>query len=343
MGSGYVPPTWPVDPERLPWWRELDPETPCRWRSTPIPYVRTLFLIASGWWVVFAVFLLAVQDPPSAQLVWCFVWPTVALVLGFLRVRTPAWVLVMSLLGAALFVTVAVYAGQHATDASMWTAWIFVFLAVFHVGMPLLARAYAAATRADRAIPATVRDQRVFGSAGASLADVRGWRRASVESGLLGEELTGELLENYVTRIPSARIFHSLAWPGSATADVDHAVLCGRRLVLIDSKYWRPGDYTVDGYGDLLRAGRPFLGSQVRLPHAVAAYQKLLPQCDVYGVVLIHPNRLGTVSISGSPCSRTCALTAYGFLTQTCVWLAGESDVIDTRAVVLLRSMTYAT
>lgn len=343
MGSEYVPSTWPVDPERLPWWRELDPEAPCRWRSTRIPRVRTLFLVASGLWVAFAIFLLAVQDPPSAELSWCFVWPTVVIVLGFLRVRTPAWVLVMSLFGAALFVMVAVYAGQHATNARLWTLLIFVLLAVFYVGMPFLARAYAAAARADRAVPETVRDHRVFGSAGAALAGVRGWRRESVESGLIGETLTGELLENYVTRIPSARIFHSLAWPGSATADVDHAVLCGRRLVLIDSKHWRPGEYTVDGYGDLLRAGRPFLGSQVRLPHAVAAYQRLLPQCDVYGVVLIHPNRPGTVSIWGGSWPRTRALTAYGFLTQTCMWLAGESDVIDTRAVALLSTMTYAT
>lgn len=301
-----------------------------------------MFLIASGLWVALVVVVLAVQDRPSAQLMWCFAWPTVVLVLGFLLVRTPAWMLGMSLSVAALLVMVAVYAGRHATGAPMWTALIFVLLAMFHVGMPLLARAYVAATRADRAVPEMERGHRVFGSAGASLAGVRGWRRESVESGLRGEVLTAELLENYVTRIPSARIFHSLAWPGSVTADVDHAVLCGRRLVLIDSKHWRPGDYTVDGYGNLLRAGRPFLGSQVRLPHAVAAYQRLLPQCDVYGAVLIHPNRLGAIKIWGNPWPWTLALTAHGFLTQTCGWLAGEPDVIDTRAVALLRSMTYA-
>lgn len=340
MGSTYVPSSWPVDPERLPWWNEADPAAPCRWRSARIPHVRELFLATSTLWVGFVVVLVLVQRQPSAELVPWLVWPTVAIVLGLARVRIPTWLLAMYLLGAALLVVVAVYASQHATSAPGWTALIFVLLAVFHAGVPLLARPYAVAGKADRAIPAGMRDHRVFGSTGTGLARVRGWRRAAVESGLLGEALTGELLEHYVTRIPSARIFHSLAWPGSARADVDHAVLCGRRLVLVDSKRWEPGDYTFTTEGNLLRAGRPFLGSQIRLPDAIAAYQRLLPQCDVHGVVLIHPNRQGTVSIPANPRPRVQALTAHGFLTQTCAWLAGQPDVIDTRAVALLWSMT---
>jgi len=340
MGSTYVPSSWPVDPERLPWWKDVDPAAACRWRSARIPHVRELFLAASTLWVVFVVVLVAVQRHPSVDLVPWLLWPTVAIVLGVARVRIPTWLLVMYLLGAAVFVVVAVYAGQHATSSPGWTALIFALLAVFHAGVPLLARLYAVAGKADRAIPAGMRDHRVFGNPGTGLARARGWRRAAVESGLLGEALTGELLENYVTRIPSARIFHSLAWPGSATADVDHAVLCGGRLVLVDSKRWEPGDYTFDSNGTLLRAGRPFLGSQVRLPDAVAAYRRLLPRCDVRGVVLIHPNRPGAVSVSASPWPTTQALTAHGFLTQTCAWLAGQPDVIDTRAVALLWSMT---
>ena len=340
MGSSYVPSSWPADPERLPWWTEVDPAAACRWRSARIPHVRELFLAASALWVGFAVVLVAVQRHPSAELVPLLLWPTVAIVLGLARVRIPTWLLAMSLLGTAVFVAVAVYASQHATSAPGWTALLFVLMAVFHAAVPLLARPYAVAGKADRAIPAGMRDHRVFGRTGTGLASARGWRRAAVESGLLGEALTGELLDNYVTRIPSARIFHSLAWPGSATADVDHAVLCGQRLVLVDSKRWEPGDYTFDSDGNLMRAGRPFLGSQVRLPHAVAAYQRLLPQCDVRGVVLIHPNRPGTVSISASPWPKMQALTAHGFVTQTCAWLAGQPDMIDTRAVALLWSMT---
>jgi hypothetical protein len=140
MGSGYVPSAWPVDPERLPWWQELDPEAPCRWRSTRIPRVRALFLVASGLWVAFAIFLLAVQDPRSAELLWCFVWPTVV-----------------------IFNTrLTLHCGQRR----------FRIVGCVYLGMSLLARAFAAAARADRTI-ASVRDHRVFGNAGAPLAGVR--------------------------------------------------------------------------------------------------------------------------------------------------------------------------
>lgn len=43
-------------------------------------------------------------------------------------------------------------------------------------------------------------------------------------------------------------------------ADVDHAVLCGKRLVLIESKIWLPGHYETAEDGRLLRNGRPFRG-----------------------------------------------------------------------------------
>ena len=340
MGPPYVPSSWPVEPGRLPWWHELNPAAPCRWRSTRIPRVRELFLAVSTLWVGFVVMLMLVQQQSSAELVPWMMWPLVAIVLGLLRVRIPTWLLAMYLLGATFFVAMAVHAGQHATNAPLWTALVFVLLAVAHAGVPLLARAYAVTTRTDRAIPTAMRNHRVFGRTGTGLTRARGWRRAAVESGLLGEALTGELLENYLTRIPSARIFHSLVWPGSATADVDHAVLCGQRLVLIDSKRWAPGHYNFDTDGNLLREGRPFFGSQVRLPHAVAAYQRLLPRCDVRGVVLIHPNRPGIVSIVTSPWPRLQVLTAHQFVTQTCAWLAAQPDVIDTRAVALLWSMT---
>jgi hypothetical protein len=339
MAMSYRPSPWPIDPERLPWWTGLDPQAPGQWRSGRLAHVRTWFLASSVLWIGFMIGLVFVQQEPSTLAPW-LVWPIVAITLGLARVRIPAWLVALYVLGAALLVGVAVYASSHANSAHGWTAAIFVVLAVFQIGVPLLAREYAASANADRAVPVPARQQQVFGRTGTALATVRGWRQEAVESGLLGEALTGELLEHYVTRIPSARIFHSLRWPGSATADVDHVVLCGKRLVLIDTKRWPPGEYTFAADGGLLRAGRPFLGSDIRLANAVAGYQRLLPRCDVHGVVLIHPNRPGAVTVPEGGWTRTRVLTAHGFLTQTCAWLAEESVLIDTRAVALLWSMT---
>ncbi len=85
----------------------------------------------------------------------------------------------MYLLGEALLVAVAVYAGQHAASAPGWTALIFVLLTTFHAGVPLLARPYAVTGKVERAVPAGMRDHRVFGSTGTGLARARGGRRWS--------------------------------------------------------------------------------------------------------------------------------------------------------------------
>ncbi|MGH3939537.1 MAG: nuclease-related domain-containing protein [Pseudonocardiaceae bacterium] len=160
-----------------------------------------------------------------------------------------------------------------------------------------------------------------------------------MESGLLGEALTGELLENYVTRIPSARIFHSLAWPGSATADVDHAVLCGRRLMLIDSQRWEPrrihlrlGRQHPAGRQAVPRLADPAAQRGRCLPAAIAPMSRARGRTH-------PPQPSGSRQHPGNPWPRMQALTAHGFLTHTCAWLADQPDVIDTRAVALLRSM----
>jgi MFS family permease len=52
---------------------------------------------------------------------------------------------------------------------------------------------------------------------------------------MLAVRLADHLLRTYLVRIPALRIFHQIATPGSRLPIVDHAILCGRRLVLIDS------------------------------------------------------------------------------------------------------------
>lgn len=126
-----------------------------------------------------------------------------------------------------------------------------------------LARGYLRAARAREAYAEEFGGRTVFGAPG-------------TERDELAERLTAELLEAYLTRLPGARIFHGLAWPGSVFADVDHAVLCGKRLVLIESKLWLPGHYETAEDGRLLRNGRPFRGGGSRLAESLAAYRDLL-------------------------------------------------------------------
>jgi hypothetical protein len=60
--------------------------------------------------------------------------------------------------------------------------------------------------------------------------------------GVEGEQLTARLIaESVLPGLPSARLINGLRWPGTEHADIDHAVIAGNRIALIDSKMWADG------------------------------------------------------------------------------------------------------
>ncbi|HVV19909.1 MAG TPA: DnaJ domain-containing protein [Pseudonocardiaceae bacterium] len=148
----------------------------------------------------------------------------------------------------------------------------------------------------------------------------------------LGERLTARLLAEYVAPLPGARIFHGLAWPGSVFADVDHAVLRGHRLVLIESKMWLPGHYTADEMGGVWRNGHPFRGGAIRLPEGVEAYRDLLPGIEVRGALVVYPSRAGEITTGESPDVAAPPMSPERFVREIGEWLADEPPIVDRDA-----------
>ena len=137
-------------------------------------------------------------------------------------------------------------------------------------------RAKRAAASAAELAP--VFDQRRrWGRPGANLAtatDPFGVSRS--EPGAVGEPIGGSKLEEILPTYQDAYVFHSLRFPGSAVADVDHAVVRGQQVVLVDSKSWKPGRYSWDHHGALLRDGEHFKGGTNHLADAVSGYRTAL-------------------------------------------------------------------
>lgn len=186
-------------------------------------------------------------------------------------------------------------------------------VAVWHVG-----RRHLAAARVDQEFTAEFGDRAVFGSPGTDPDQV-------------AERLTAELAERYLTRIPGVRIFHGLAAEvGSVFADIDHAILCGNRLVLIESKRWLPGHYDVDS-GGLRRNGHRFRGGTVRLPDGVAAYRRILPGIEVRGVLLLYPSRAGSITV-GDEETDFPPMVPEGFVRDIGAWLAADPSTVDRQA-----------
>ena len=203
------------------------------------------------------------------------------------------------------------------------TSWI-VTVAAASAGIFQLARRYLVAGRLTKSFTAELGKNAEFGVPGQEDND-------------LAERLTAELLSRYLTQLPAARIFHGLRLPGSVFVDVDHAVLCGRRLVLIESKLWLPGHYSANSDGKLWRNGHPFRGGVIRLPQAIAAYRRLLPGITVRGAVIVYPSRTGNVTTSDPVDDSVSPMTPEWFVRNIGEWLAAQQTTIDRDVFRVLR------
>ncbi len=160
-------------------------------------------------------------------------------------------------------------------------------------GLVLVSRLWPfAATR--RAV-----DHRVFGVGGGALSN--GWsrfRKENIAKGVIGERRTALALESLL-RIPGTRIFHGLRFPGSNVADIDHAVVNGDRVLFIDSKFWKPGEYRwleADKLGYV--RGRRVDRRDIHMDHLQRHPLTSRAAAEVGCHVLIHPNDEGTITFT---------------------------------------------
>jgi hypothetical protein len=87
--------------------------------------------------------------------------------------------------------------------------------------------------------------KRVFGCAGGSLVGATWAANAGVAKvGRAAELKTALALERLAARPGGPTVLHDLAIPiPNISANIDHVVVSGRRVLIIDSKGWRPARY----------------------------------------------------------------------------------------------------
>lgn len=182
--------------------------------------------------------------------------------------------------------------------------------------------------------------QRVFGSPGGGLRSVDTYGKKVAAIGSYGERVTATLLEDGLADIPEARIFHQLRFPGSENADVDHAVVIGDTVILVDAKVWKPGVYTWSRYGSVLRDGQEFPGGDNHMAAAVAGYEDLMPSSTrvVALLVFIPRTEQKSATIPDEPAwhDDTVALTTPATLIDTIKGLIDGDRRIDYRIVSTL-------
>lgn len=207
---------------------------------------------------------------------WTKVWMAIWLAIGFL---------------VELVEAIGLWATIESTGSTDGIIPFMIGLAVFFLIVGLLpwwlskrsTKAPAAPVASDFIRPEDLM-VRSFGEPGRGLSAGRFGARA--EAGAEGERRTVKLLSDSILKgIPSARLVNGIRWPGTDHADIDHAVLAGNRLVLVDSKMWQDGHYWWDN-NELYRDGEE--QKPLHMGYAVDGMRKMFPNLLVEGFVLVH-------------------------------------------------------
>tara|TARA_R110002051_G_scaffold314950_4_gene392656 strand:+ start:318 stop:953 length:636 start_codon:yes stop_codon:yes gene_type:complete len=119
----------------------------------------------------------------------------------------------------------------------------------------------------------------VIGRAASSLGNSAGWsdNAAAAKVGVRGELSTAKILNTLAAMPDGPTVMHDLRIPiPGVSANIDHLVISGRTVTIIDSKVWKPGFYWTLG-GRTWRGRERFAPADKRtIPMAVDAIAGLL-------------------------------------------------------------------
>lgn len=122
------------------------------------------------------------------------------------------------------------------------------------------------------------------------------------EIGAVAERGTGRLLKKAPTGV---QVLHDLTIPGSR-ANIDHAVITGTTVLLIDTKAWQPGWY-ITLFGTTWRKWKPWKDAKGKNPADKLTMQlaaerigpKLPANTQLRSVIVVHSSKKsGTCRIS---------------------------------------------
>lgn len=141
----------------------------------------------------------------------------------------------------------------------------------------------------------------IFGKPGASVED-SGLDASRVAVGAEGERRTARHLEKLLG-FEGLRILHSMRFnPLEHTnGDIDHVLVYGRNIILVDSKVWTPGEYSFStDENDQISDDEVVIqkhpdgrvqARSVKVARAVELYQRAFPSYRVVAWLIVHPSQ----------------------------------------------------
>lgn len=142
-----------------------------------------------------------------------------------------------------------------------------------------------------------------YGRPGGSLSRTGRFDPGATSAGVVGEQATAKLIEQIFSTEPDVHVFHDLRIPGPAlkgNGNIDHVIVRGHNLVVVDSKRWKPGFlWTVGGHTRRGAAAFPDADKRTvglamdRLREYLTLPGAAPSTLSIHGVVLAHPSGTG--------------------------------------------------
>lgn len=96
-----------------------------------------------------------------------------------------------------------------------------------------------------------------YGKAGGAIGENTKFNAYATAAGAKGEAMLGQTMMAFFSKhkVP-ARIYHGVYFPGSKAADIDHVVVIGRAVYLIDAKLYKADNYFLSADRNYISSGR---------------------------------------------------------------------------------------
>lgn len=315
-----------VEPEQLTWWSRVDPEVPA---VVDPPYRQGRRAVAAAVLVFLAVTVtMAVTHLVALVSVAAGAVLIVAAYLRAYRERDNSTVAAVVGLVAVVGTGGYMYLGVKPLAPVLGFGCLAALVAAV-----VLSYRYGQSALLDRLAPPEAVAQVEYGQPGLSHAS---------DDERFGERMGADALVS-LTFLPGVRLFHGLGSPADGTA-VDHAIACGRRVALVESRYWEPGRFSWTPHGALLRDGRHFPAGETGLHVSVAGYQRVLgADVTVRGFIMVIASRPGPVTVDDGPTDVTLG-DPQTIVEELGDWFlqTGPVNVVDRRLLLRLHNQRNA-
>lgn len=332
-----------VNPSKLSW-KQKDTEKKKERVVMTHPGRKEMSLMTLGYVAIMLVAVALVALPVKIGIV--TVLPALALLvtmgMGLHWIFTQNQISIKYVVSTAVTLISLYYVSQMAKTPELLATWKAILVGIMTLGSTYLVmlaakkRALAEWVKSQRG-PILIKNKQllqgqIWGEVG-QVGDAENFSDRNKELGVMGEEFTAEIAR-YLLDIPGTKVFHCLKFPTqNSHADVDHAIVNGNKVALIDSKMWAGAAYSwSDGehvQKTVLGSNRRTSNHKVNFPFAVEQYaNNAFYEADVRGWMVLYSNDGRSTKVDNSQAKWVRMVTPQRMVEEIGAWFNETPETV---------------